>query len=116
MRDKLRDPGRLRHMLEMAVLLQKEKDNHSLESIKNDPILFYGLTKMTEIIGEAAYKITKEFKDSHQELPWNEIQGMRHHLVHGYYQISTEVLWDAIQHDIPAMIPILENYLTELKD
>lgn len=116
MRDKLRDPGRLRHMLEMAVLLQKEKDNHSLESIKNDPILFYGLTKMTEIIGDAAYKITKEFKDSHQELPWNEIQGMRHHLVHGYYQISTEVLWDAIQHDIPAMIPILENYLTELKD
>ena len=116
MRDKLRDPGRLRHMLEMAVLLQKEKDNHSLESIKNDPILFYGLTKMTEIIGEAAYKITKEFKDSHQELPWNEIQGMRHHLVHGYYQISTEVLWDAIQHDIPAMIPILENYLTELND
>ncbi|MDE6238132.1 MAG: DUF86 domain-containing protein [Muribaculaceae bacterium] len=116
MRDKLRDPGRLRHMLEMAVLLQKEKDKHSLESIKNDPILFYGLTKMTEIIGEAAYKITKEFKDSHQELPWNEIQGMRHHLVHGYYQISTEVLWDAIQHDIPAMIPILENYLTELND
>ncbi|MDE7462593.1 MAG: DUF86 domain-containing protein, partial [Muribaculaceae bacterium] len=54
--------------------------------------------------------------DSHQELPWNEIQGMRHHLVHGYYQISTEVLWDAIQHDIPAMIPILENYLTELND
>ena len=42
MRDKLRDPGRLRHMLEMAVLIQKEKDNHSLESIKNDPILFYG--------------------------------------------------------------------------
>ena len=116
MRDKLRDPGRLRHMLEMAVLLQKEKDNHSLESIKNDPILFYGLTKMTEIIGEAAYRVTKEFKDSHQELPWNEIQGMRHHLVHGYYQISTEVLWDAIQHDIPAMIPILENYLTELHD
>lgn len=116
MRDKLRDPGRLRHMLEMAILLQKEKDNHSLESIKNEPILFYGLTKMTEIIGEAAYKITKEFKDSHQELPWNEIQGMRHHLVHGYYQISTEVLWDAIQHDIPAMIPILENYLTELND
>lgn len=80
MRDNLRDPCRLRHMLEMAVLLQKEKENHSLESIKNDPILFYGLTKMTEIIGEAAYKITKEFKDSHQELPWNEIQGMRQYI------------------------------------
>lgn len=80
MRDNLRDPGRLRHMLEMAVLLQKEKENHSLESIKNDPILFYGLTKMTEIIGEAAYKITKEFKDSHKELPWNEIQGMRQYI------------------------------------
>ncbi|MDE5976795.1 MAG: DUF86 domain-containing protein [Muribaculaceae bacterium] len=43
---------------------------------------------MVEIIGEAAYMITKEFKDSHNELDWKEIQGMRHHLVHGYYHIS----------------------------
>lgn len=113
MRDSLKDPGRIHHMLEMALLLEKEKDNHSLESVKNDPILFYGLTKMVEIIGEAAYMITNDFKEAHQELNWREIQGMRHHLVHGYFQVSAEVLWDAIVNDIPAMIPVLRQYLDE---
>ena len=116
MRDKLRDPGRIRHMLEMAVLLEKEKDNHSLESVERDSVLFYGLSKMVEIIGEAAYMITGDFKEAHQELNWREIQGMRHHLVHGYFQISAEVLWDAINNDIPAMIPILQRYLDEIGD
>lgn len=115
MRDQLRDPGRLQHMLKMAILLNEEKDNHSLESIKSDPILFFGLTKMAEIIGETAYKLTKEFKESHQELDWTEIQGMRHHLVHGYFQIRPEILWSAIQNDIPAMIPILEKYISEFE-
>ncbi|MDE5888001.1 MAG: DUF86 domain-containing protein [Muribaculaceae bacterium] len=116
MRDKLRDPGRLQHMLDMALLLEKEKVNHSLESVKTDPLLFFGLTKMVEIIGEAAYMITKDFKESHTELNWREIQGMRHHLVHGYYNISQEVLWDAIQTNIPAMIPILKKYIKEFED
>lgn len=69
---------------------------------------------MTEIIGEAAYKLTHEFRDTHTELPWKEIIGMRHLLVHGYFTISPDALWDVIQNDIPDMIPILEKYLKEL--
>lgn len=69
---------------------------------------------MLEIIGEAAYMITPEFKETHHELNWRKIQGMRHHLVHGYYQISPEVLWGTIENDIPTIIPILKQYLEEL--
>lgn len=69
---------------------------------------------MVEIIGEAAYMITNDFKDTHTELPWRQMSGMRHILVHGYYTVRPEVLWDVIQNDIPAMIPILEKYLAEL--
>lgn len=71
---------------------------------------------MTEIIGEAAYKLTHEFRDTHTELPWKEIIGMRHLLVHGYFTISHDALWDVIQNDIPDMIPILEKYLKELEN
>lgn len=52
----------------------------------------------------------------HTELPWNEIIGMRHLLVHGYFTISPDALWDVIQNDIPDMIPILEKYLKELEN
>ena len=114
MREPIRDKGRIEHMLEMALKLRDAKSRHSYEEILNDSILFYGLTKMTEIIGEAAYKLTLEFKEAHNELPWRDIIGMRHMLVHGYFTISPEVLWDVIQNDIPNMIPVLEQYLEEL--
>lgn len=113
MREPIKDRGRIEHMLEMAQNLQDAKTRHTYEDILADRILFYGLTKMTEIIGEAAYKLTVEFRDAHPELPWREIIGMRHLLVHGYFTISPEVLWDVIQNDIPDMIPVLKQYIEE---
>lgn len=113
MRDALKDIGRIQHMHEMAVLLETEKDKLSIEAIIKDRVLFYGLSKMVEIIGEAAYMITKDYKQEHLELPWRQIEGMRHILVHGYFSISPEVLWDVIQNDIPVLRPILERYLDE---
>ncbi len=114
MRDPLKDQGRLQHMLKMAVLLESEKANYSLEMIKSDRVAFFGLSKIVEIIGEAAYKITKEFKESHMDLPWKQIEGMRHILVHGYFAISPEVLWDVIENDIPTLIPVIRRYIEEL--
>ena len=113
MRDALKDIGRIQHMHEMAVLLETEKDKLSIEAIIKDRVLFYGLSKMIEIIGEAAYMITKDYKQEHLELPWRQIEGMRHILVHGYFSISPEVLWDVIQNDIPVLRTILERYLDE---
>ena len=113
MRDALKDIGRIQHMHEMAVLHETEKDKLSIEAIIKDRVLFYGLSKMIEIIGEAAYMITKDYKQEHLELPWRQIEGMRHILVHGYFSISPEVLWDVIQNDIPVLRPILERYLDE---
>ena len=114
MREKIKDPGRLRHMLEMAILLEQEKERHSLESIKEDKLAFYGMAKMIEIIGEASYKLTHDFKKAHPELPWTEMEGMRHILVHGYYAISPDRLWATVVNDIPLMIPILHSYIKEV--
>ncbi|MDE6266806.1 MAG: DUF86 domain-containing protein [Muribaculaceae bacterium] len=113
MRERLKDPGRIQHMLDMAIMLEHERSRHTIEDIQNNSILFFGLSKMVEIIGEAAYMITKEYKESHPEIPWRQIEGMRHILVHGYFSIRAEVLWDVIQNDIPTLIPTLKLYLEE---
>lgn len=112
MRDPHKDYGRICHMLDMASLLEKEKAKYTLDDVQTDKVLFYGLSKMVEIIGEAAYMVTKEFKSAHPQLPWRQIEGMRHILVHGYYSISAEVLWDVILNDIPTLLPILEDYVS----
>ena len=67
-----------------------------------------------EIIGEAVYMLSKEFKAAHPEIEWAAIEGMRHVLVHGYYQISPEQLWDTIDVDIPALKPSIELLLNSL--
>ncbi len=57
--------------------------------------------------------ITKEYKAEHNQLPWKQIEGMRHILVHGYFSINPEVLWDVIENDIPALISTIEDYINE---
>lgn len=115
MRETLRDPGRLQHILDAAIKIVNEKPHHTLESIKANPLVFYGLVKLVEIIGEASYKLSRDFKSSHPQLPWQQIEGMRHVLVHGYYTVSPEMLWDTITYDIPQIIPIITEFIDEYK-
>lgn len=114
MRETIRDIERLKHILSSIDVLMANKDRHSFEDITNDPIVFYGYVKHVEIIGEAVYKLTKEFSASHNEINWGDIERMRHVLVHGYYKIKPIQLWETIQTDIPELRPIIEKLVNEL--
>lgn len=69
-------------------------ENVSLEEFINSKILFFAVVKNIEIVGEATYMLTKEFKLSHNSIPWQIIEKTRHVLVHGYYTISHETVWE----------------------
>lgn len=114
MRETVRDLDRLHHILEQIDTLEAILPSLSFESLDKDKVRYYGLVKMTEIIGEAAYKLTDEFVDSHTDVPWKVIRGMRHYLVHEYYQVSKEGLWDTLINDIPSLRPFIEKYINEL--
>lgn len=113
MREKVKDSGRLVHILNAINGIIASKELYTLEQIENNTLLFYGFTKYVEIIGEAVYMLTKDFRDSHPEVDWRQIERMRHVLVHGYYSIDPESLWETIQNDIPALKPWIEKYLEE---
>ena len=116
MRETIKDQGRIIHMLEAATIIRDKAPSYSLSNIRNDRILFFGLAKLIEIIGDAAYKLTLEFKESHPELPWKVIIGMRHVMVHGYYTISPDQIWATINTDIIEIIPTLEKYIQEFEN
>jgi len=61
-----------------------------------------------QIIGEAAFQMSAEFRESHREIPWHDMIGMRHRLVHGYRQIAREIVWDTVRNSLPALIVMLE--------
>ena len=69
----------------------------------NSKLLFFAVVKNIEIVGEATYMLTKEFKQTHSSIPWRVIEKMRHVLVHGYYTISPEKVWETVQEDLPVL-------------
>jgi len=100
MREKIKDKTRLLHIVEAIDNIFEFVDGKTFESYKNDKILKFAVIKNLEIIGEAAYLLTKDFKTNHQTVEWQDLIGMRHILVHGYYQIKDEIVWTTIETDL----------------
>ncbi|MCQ2312795.1 MAG: DUF86 domain-containing protein [Paludibacteraceae bacterium] len=114
MREPIKDKGRLEHILQSITNLQDFSKGKTLEDIQNDNILYYALVKNIEIIGEAAYMLSIEFKNSHTGTNWRDIISMRHVLVHGYYAISPGHVWAVIEHDLEPLKQQIVTYLAEL--
>ena len=111
MRERIKDKDRLQHILDAIDVLQSGAQRYSLEQIEKDSILYFGFVKQVEIIGEAVYMLTKEFRESHPDIEWDAIEGMRHVLVHGYYEISPDKVWNVIERDLPILRPKIQDLL-----
>ena len=69
------------------------------------------LTRLVEVIGEAADRVSKSFQASHSEIDWAQIIGMRNRLIHGYDEIDFDILWNVVKKDVPALIKQLEEII-----
>lgn len=114
MREPLRDPERLKHIIEAIRNIEIASEGKTQEDISNDFILRHALTWNIMIIGEAANKLSKEFCQSHPNTDWRGVTGMRNVLVHDYYQIDINELWSVISYDIPELRTQIEVYLREI--
>ncbi len=100
---------RIRHMLDAAreaMSFIKDKKRSDLDM---DRMLVLSLVKSVEIMGEAASKVTKESRDNHPEVPWLNIIAMRNRLIHVYFDIDLDRVWDTITDDLPPVITALER-------
>ena len=111
MREKPKDNERLLHMLEAIDNIFEFVANKTFETYRNDKILRFAVIKNLEIIGEAAYLLTTDFKNSNDLIEWNDLIGMRHILVHGYYQIKDEIIWATIETDLTPLKTKLQRLI-----
>lgn len=103
------------HIIKYASNVEEMTEGIRYEDFANDKLHFFAVMKNIEVVGEAAYMLSKDFKERHPELPWNQIIGMRHVLVHGYATVSPQRLWETAVNDIPSLKTQIEKYLEELK-
>ena len=78
MREVIRDKGRIEHMLSAIGNVEEFTKDITIDDFVNSKIIFYAVVKNIEIVGEATYMLTNEFKDSHPSIPWQIIEKMRH--------------------------------------
>ena len=100
------------YILEAIDRILNSTQNMSLDELDNNSIVFYGIIKSIEIIGEAAYHLTKTFRDSHPETPWDSIMRMRHVLVHDYYRINADEVRFVIEDNLRPLRDQVNDYLT----
>ena len=113
MREPLRDQGRLRHILGAIDNVLEFMEEKTADDLRRDRILFYAVVKNIEIIGEAAYMLSDDFKTSHPGTEWKSIVAMRHFLVHGYYQVSEEEIWEVVHKDLLPLKEQIRPYVTD---
>jgi len=103
------DSVRIRHILDAAREVISFADNRSRSDLDTDRKLNLSLVRLLEIIGEAARGISEEFRQSHPDLPWNKMVGMRDRLIHGYFDVNLDVVWETITEDLPDLVAQLEK-------
>jgi uncharacterized protein with HEPN domain len=103
--------------LYLGDMLDHAKRAHALligitrEEFKTDETLQIVVMHHLRIIGEAATKMPAETCAAHPEIAWGRISGMRHKIVHDYFRVAMDSVWDAVIDDIPPLIAALEKFI-----
>ncbi len=113
MREPLKDKSRLEHILGAIDTILEKSDGLTYEGLTADKIVFGGIVYYTMVIGEAAYHLSKAFKEKYNETDWLQITKMRHNLVHGYYQVDPKVVWFVLKDDLLPLREQVTRYIAE---
>ena len=103
-----RDEAYLLDILLAARKIVRFSQGYSAEKFAADEVLQHAVMRLIQIIGEAARKISPAYKEAHPQIPWTQIIGMRNRLVHEYFRVETDIVWEVVDQDIPALIPLIE--------
>ena len=100
---------RLRHMLDAAQKARQFIEGRTRAAVERDEPLTLALVRLLEIIGEAAKNVSPETRQHHPGLRWKEIAGTRDRLIHGYFEVDWNILWDILTVDLPPLMTELEK-------
>lgn len=97
------------HMLDMARKALRMIEGKNRSDYDRDETLSLALTHLLQIIGEAARRVSSEFREQHPDVPWAAIVGMRHRVVHDYMHVDRDMVWDVVTQDLAPLVTPLER-------
>jgi uncharacterized protein with HEPN domain len=103
------DEAVLLDMLTFGRRIRDRISRASLAEFTADEDLQLAVAHLIQIVGEAASRASEELRESYPAVPWADIVGMRHRLVHDYLRVRIDILWQTATEDIPPLVDILES-------
>ena len=103
------DYTRLQHMRDAAQEAITFIQGVQRLEFESNRLLVIALVKEIEIIGEAANHISSDCQSRYPEIPWRAMIGMRNRLVHAYFEIDLELVWQVVTQELPNLLPKLES-------
>ena len=102
-------------ILESIYDIEKFTEEMDFESFTKDKKTIYAVVRAIEIIGEAAKNIPKSIRGKYSKIPWKKLAGIRDKLIHEYFGVDLEILWEVVKKDIPMLKPLIQNVLADLE-
>ena len=100
-------------ILEAADAIQRFIESTNQEKFLHDELRQSGVLQKLIVIGEAAARLSQEFRDQYPRIEWRDIVAFRNILVHSYFSVKLDIVWETVQHDVPTLrrqiIRILEQ-------
>jgi uncharacterized protein with HEPN domain len=101
----------LRHIHEAIVRIQ-EFTSEGEDVFRRDLMTQDAVIRNLQVIGEAAKKVSVETRAAHPAVPWKSMTGMRDRIVHDYFGVSLEIVWDVVANHLPAIRLQLQKLLS----
>ena len=101
------DRVRLMHMLEAAREALSFAKGHVRADLTHNRMLLHSLVRSIEIVGEASVHVSREYKAVSPEIPWARLAGMRNRVIHAYFDIDEDIVWDTTVLDLPPLVATL---------
>jgi len=94
----------LRQMLDHAREAREMVRGRVRAHLESDRTFQLALTRLMEIVGESASRVSAPTREAHPAIPWQAVVGMRNRLIHGYDVVDLDLLWDTVETDLPPLI------------
>ena len=105
----------LRHIFDEIIFLIKETEGIKFEEFIKNEILKRACSRSLEIIGEAVKNLPPDFKKKYKEIEWKKIAGLRDKIIHYYFGVNWDILWDVIRNQLPKLKEQVENILGQFE-
>ena len=107
------DRIRLKHMIDAAETVAQFIAGRQRADLDRDRMLLFAVVRAIEVLGEAAGRMSPETQSHIPSIPWSLIVGMRNRLIHGYFDIDTEIVWKTATVELPHVLQELRRHVAD---